>query len=187
MIVFLLAMLIGLSLLIFWQGSLLYASIFTVPTVYANDQAILDAFKLADLKKGELLIDLGCGNAKSLILAAREHGARGIGVENSLYCYLKSRWNVYRSGHRKNIRIVFGDFRKVEKELHDCDMVYMYLLNKVLTKIEPWFFNCIGLKTRAVVLCFWFPNIKPVKQSKTFNLGKEADLRLFLKPKTLDK
>ena len=171
--------LVFISGVLFWMASMLYASMFHVPTVYASDQAITDAFKLAKLRSGEKVVDLGCGNAKSLIIAARDFGARGVGVENSPYCYLKSRCNVILSGQSGKIKIVFGDFKKVEKELKESDVVYMYLLNKVLAKIEPWYFDHIGEQTRSVILSFRFAHHSPTKIKKTRNLGRPTELRLY--------
>lgn len=165
--------------IVFWMGSMLYASVFHVPTVYSSDQAITDALKLAGLKEGELVIDLGCGNAKSLIIAAKAFKAKGLGVENSLYCVIRSRLNIWLSGEKENVRIVFGDFKKVESDLAQADVVYLYLLNTVLAKIEPWYFKSIGRKTRTVTLGFWFASHKPLKTITTKNLGKNSDIRLY--------
>ena len=80
-----LLILILLLIVIFWLICLIFAQIFGAPTVYSSKKAVIDTLKLADLKKDELLIDLGCGNARVLILAAKEFGARGIGVDRSPY------------------------------------------------------------------------------------------------------
>jgi len=181
MVIFQIIVLIFLAGIVFWQGSLLYASMFTVPTVYANDQAILDAFDLTGLKRGELLIDLGCGNAKTLIMGAEKYGARGIGVENSLYCYLKSRLNVLLAGQNHKIKIIFGDFKKIERDLVKADVVYLYLLNKTLANIEDWFFSKISNNTRVVVLCFEFPKHKPKTIRETRNLGRQTNLRMYVR------
>jgi SAM-dependent methyltransferase len=169
------------SILLFWQGSLLFVAIFGTPTVYAFDQAMVDAFKLAKLEKGELVVDLGCGNAKSLIIAAKKFGAKGVGVEISPYCYLKSKWNVFVSGESKNVKIIFGDFKKAEKYLDKADVVYLYLLNKVLKVIEPWFFDHIDKDARVVSLSFTFDQKQPVQTCKTVNLGKDTKISLYKK------
>jgi SAM-dependent methyltransferase len=162
-----------------WQLILLITSIFTSPTVYAYDNAIEDSLKLAGLKKGELVVDLGCGNAKSLIIASKKFGAKGVGVEISPYCYLLAKWRVFAHGERKNIKIIFGDFKKAERYLTKADVVYLYLLNATLKKIERWFFASIGKNTRVVSLAFEFPNKKPVKKTLTFNLRKRTYSRLY--------
>ncbi len=165
--------------LLFWLLSVLLMTIFSSPTVYANDQAVEDSLKLANLKKGELVVDLGCGNAKSLILASKKFGAKGVGVEISPYCYFLARWRVFLYGERKNIKIIFGDFKKAEPYLKKADVVYLYLLNSTLKNIESWLFNIISKKTRVVSLAFVFPGHRPIKTAKTFNLSKNTNIRLY--------
>ncbi len=167
--------------LFFWQMSLLLSSVFWVPTVYAYSKAIEDAYELTKLKKGETVIDLGCGNAKSLIIAAKKYGAKGIGVEVSLYCFLKSKFNVVLAGQSKNIRIVFGDLKKLGDDLKKADVVYLYLLNSMLKKIEPWFFNHVSKETRVAVLSFHFDKHEPIKSKSTYNLGKNTKVYLYKK------
>jgi hypothetical protein len=167
--------------ILFWQVSLLFACIIGTPIVYSNSRAVEDAFRLAGLKNGETVIDLGCGNARTLIIAAKKFGAKGIGVDRSVYCFLKSNFNIWLAGERKNIKIVLGSFEKIEKNLKSADVVYFYLLNTVLQKIEPWFFKHIGPKTRVVSLSFVFAKNKPVDEAKTMNLGQETRIRLYHK------
>ena len=120
-IVFLIVIGLIVFLVLLWQLTLLLTSMLTSPTVYANDKAIEDSLKLAGLKRGESVVDLGCGNAKSLIIAAKKFGAKGIGVEISPYCYFLARWRVFVLGESKNIKIIYGDFTRAEKYLKSAD------------------------------------------------------------------
>jgi len=174
------AVLISLILLL-WQLSLLYVAVFGSPTVYANSQAIRDSLKLAKLKAGESIVDFGCGNANTLIIASREFGARGVGVEISPWCYIKAWWNVIVNGQVGRVKIVFGDFKKAEEYLKKADVVYLYLLNETLKKFESWYFKSISQKTRTVSLAFWFPSKKPLKTVSTFNLRKDTKIYLYKK------
>lgn len=167
------------SLLVaFWQICLIYAQVLGAPTVYANKNAIIDACKMAGLKKGQTLIDLGCGDGRSLILAAREFGAKGIGIERSPYCFLRSKVNVYLSG-QKDIKILFGDIQRFDTEIKKADAIYVYLLNSVLAKIETWLFDSKKINAQVVSLAFEFPNYKPKKIIETKNLRRNAKLRLY--------
>lgn len=177
---FIIFTILGLFVL-FWQLNLLIIAIFGTPIVYASDKAILDAFALAGLKKGNFVIDLGCGNGKSLIIAAKKFGARGVGVDLSLYCYIKSRLNVALAGQSKNIKIIWGDFKVAELDLAKADVVYLYLLNSVLKKIEPWFFRSISNKTKVVSLSFKFLRHQPIKTATTTNLHHKTKVLLYQK------
>lgn len=165
----------------FWQASLIYAQYIGAPSVYASDCALEQIFREVNIKPDDLIIDLGCGNAKSLIIASNSYSAKGIGVERSPYCYLVSKINVFLSGNSKNIKIFFGDFSRVEKELKKANFIYLYLFNPVLSKIESWLFNNIGSETKVLSLAFVFPNKKPEKIIKVTNLGRTTDLRVYFK------
>ncbi len=167
--------------LIFWQGCLLLAIVLHAPTVYTNQKAVDDALSLAQLKAGEIVIDLGCGNANTLILAAKKFGAKGIGVEISPYCYLASNLNILRAKEQKNVRVFLGDFKKVEKQLRQADVVYLYLLDTGLKKIEKWFFDLLKPGARVVSMSFKFAINQPVKIIQTENLGRVTKIRLYIK------
>ncbi|MCR4277739.1 MAG: hypothetical protein NUV80_00075 [Candidatus Berkelbacteria bacterium] len=183
-------MLITLSVLLiisvfvlFWQASLLMATISGSPIVYASPKAIRDCLKLTGLSPGQTVIDLGCGNARSLVLATKEFRAKGVGVDRSYYGYWRSIINVWLGGHAKDITIVRGDFRQIERQLTTADVVYLYLLNETLAQIESWLFRHIGKKTTIVSLAFSFPNHQPMETCETTNLGKKTTIRLYrLKP-----
>ncbi|MEK7202073.1 MAG: hypothetical protein AAB669_00865 [Patescibacteria group bacterium] len=175
----LLVLLILTVFVLFWQGSLLIATIAGSPIVYASPKAIRDCWKLAGLLPGQTVFDLGCGNARSLILASAEFGAKGVGVDRSYYGYWRAKINVWLVGRSKNIKIVRGDFSQVERQLATADVVYLYLLNETLAQIESWLFQHIGEKTVVVSLAFSFPNHQPTKTSETTNLGRKTTIRLY--------
>ena len=167
--------------LIFWLGCLIYAQALGAPTVYSSDQAITDALESAELKKGELVVDLGCGNAKSLIIAAKKFGAKGVGVERSPYCFVKSKLNIWLAGESKNITILLGDFKRAEPYIKKADVVYLYLFNSVIINIEDWLFDNIKKSTMVVSLAFEFKKHKPKRTIETRNLGRTTKIRLYCK------
>ncbi|MCL5411013.1 MAG: hypothetical protein M1324_04160 [Patescibacteria group bacterium] len=175
------AILIVILIEIFWLVCLIFAQLFGAPTVYSSKKAVIDTLKLAGLEKDELLIDLGCGNARVLIIAAKEFGVRGIGVDRSPYCFLKSKLSVLLSGQKDKIRIIFGNFEKAESYLPKADAVYLYLLNSANIKIENWLFKNISNKTKIVSLAFTFSKHIPKKSIFTKTLGRKTQASLYLK------
>lgn len=165
----------------FWQSSLIIAQYIGAPSIYTSQSVFDKAFGEVGVKSGDLVIDLGCGNAKSLITAARSYGARGLGVEVSPYCYIVSKINVLFSGNSNNIKIVFGNFACVKDQLKNADFVYLYLSNSSLKKMESWLFKNIGQKTKIISLGFIFPNKKPERTIKVVNLGSKSTLRIYSK------
>jgi SAM-dependent methyltransferase len=183
MVIILFIILAILVYVIFWQLSLIYSMILGAPTVYADTSAIIDCYKLAKLKKAELVVDLGCGDGKSLLIACKEFGAKGVGAEKSPYAYLLARIRrlIYLLAESNGCAVVFGDFRKTEKDLKNADLVYLYLFEDVLEKIESWLFNTIPKDCRVVSLAFPFKKHRPIKTSMTNNLGIKTTIYLYSK------
>lgn len=165
--------------LLFWGGSILWATITGPPIIYSSYQGIRDAFKLAGLNKGETVVDLGCGNGRALVIASKEFGARGIGIDRSLYCVLQAKLNVYLKGESKNVKIYYKPFEKAAREIKQADVIYLYLWPAAMTKIEPWLFSQLPEKTRVVSLLFRFIERKPIAELETKNLGTKMRISLY--------
>jgi len=94
-----------------------------IPWVPSSARRIDRALDLAGLRPGEMLYDLGCGDGRVLIAAARR-GARAVGIEVSplhcLYAWLRTR----SAGAGGQVSIRWGDFNRCD--LGDADVVYQY-------------------------------------------------------------
>ena len=165
----------------FWQVNLIVAQFWGAPSVYANKGAISDTISLAKPQKKELIVDMGCGDGRSLVFAARKFDLNGVGIERSLYCFLLAKILVWLSGENKRVKILFGDFKKAENYLQKADIVYLYLLNIVLERNEAWFFSNIKDDARIVSLSFGFKKHTPQETINTKNLGKKTTAFLYKK------
>ncbi|MEI8061191.1 MAG: methyltransferase domain-containing protein [Candidatus Berkelbacteria bacterium] len=163
---------------IFWVSSHLYSSIFHVPYVNSSDKAIHDALKLAGLNKGETLLDLGCGRGDALIIAARDFGAKAVGYEISPLPFLIARIKTLKY---PKIKVYCRDLRRANDDIKKADVIYLYLLNSVLDKIEDQIFANCKTNARIVSLAFKFPKHKPVDVMSTKNLGRMTDISLYEK------
>jgi len=170
------------TILLFWTISLLISAFAGAPSVFAENKAIDEAFKLAKLQKDELVVDLGCGDAKSLILAARKFSARGLGVEISPFYFLKAKLKVLLSGQSKKIKIVFGNFKKIERELKSADLLYLYLWENLLQKNEEWIFQSINPKARIVSLSFPFAKHKADQIKEVANARAVRKIYFYQSP-----
>jgi cyclopropane fatty-acyl-phospholipid synthase-like methyltransferase len=132
--------LIFVFVLLLWQASLIVAVVGGAPTVYPKEKVIRRAYDSVKLKKDQLVADLGCGNTRSLIIAAKQYKAKGIGIEISPFYYLAAKANVFLASESKNIKILFGNFRKRERGFKDADVIYLYFFDRITDKIEPFGF-----------------------------------------------
>lgn len=179
MIIFLALSLFFAFLILFWQISLIVAIVFGAPVVNAKNDTIVEAFKLAKLKKDETILDLGCSNARSLIIAAKRFGAKGIGVEISPFYYLKAKINVILSGQSKRIKIIYGDLKKKGDLIKRSDVLYLYLFPKLLCKIEQEIFRQLKNDARVVTVGFRFKNHKIKSQVEVENHSRKTKIYLY--------
>ena len=122
------------------------AGLSAAPYVPTKKRDVARFLKLAEIKKGERVYDLGCGDGR-LLSAAAKQGARAIGYEMSLLNYLFCLF--FRQGIKIKLRNFFkGDFR-------DADVVYMFLSQKAHNKMEGILAQ--QMKKGSKIICYVWP------------------------------
>ena len=103
-----------------------------VPT---ND-AVADAMlKMANVKPGDLVYDLGAGDGKIAIAAAKNYGATAVGIEyNKDMADLATR-NAARAGVSNKVKIINGDI--FVEDFSKANVLTMYLLPDLNLKLRP--------------------------------------------------
>jgi predicted RNA methylase len=91
--------------------------------------------ELAELKPGEVLFDLGAGDGRSVIMAAKAFNARAVGVELREDLAKKALSTIHDSGLADRVTIVNGDMFTVN--LTSADVVFLYLTTSANEKIKP--------------------------------------------------
>jgi predicted RNA methylase len=91
--------------------------------------------QLADLKPGEVLFDLGAGDGRSVIMAAKAFSARAVGVELREDLAKKALSTIHDNGLSDRVTIVNGDMFTVN--LTSADVVFLYLTTSANEKIRP--------------------------------------------------
>ena len=113
---------------------------------------------LANVGPDDLVYDLGCGDGRLVTIAAKECGARAVGVEIDPLRYLWCQVLITILGLRDRVRIVFGDFFKMD--LSNADVVTCYLLQETNDKLEGKLKKELRGGTRIVSNTFMFSNIE---------------------------
>ncbi|MGQ9538557.1 MAG: SAM-dependent methyltransferase [Candidatus Bathycorpusculaceae bacterium] len=90
---------------------------------------------LAQLKPGEVFFDLGAGDGRTVIMAAKDFGARAVGVELREDLAKRALSTVYEEGLQDRVTIVNGDMFNVD--LTSADVVFLYLTTGANEKIKP--------------------------------------------------
>lgn len=139
------------------QGADREPDVMFVPTPEPVVQAML---KMADVKPGDMVYDLGSGDGRIVINAAKNFGARGIGVDIDPKRVKEARRNVKRAGVESRVRIVQGDL--FEMDLSKASVVTLYLLQRLNEKLRPKLLRELRPGTRIVSQTFDMGDWKPV-------------------------
>lgn len=101
------------------------------PYLPTLEPQIAAAFKLLELKKGQTVLELGCGDGKVLIWAAK-HGYKTIGIELNPILAAIAWLRTRRYRHLVTVRI--GDFWKMRWP--EADGVFVFLLDRFMPKLD---------------------------------------------------
>ena len=116
---------------------------------------------LASLKEGELVYDLGSGDGRLAIAAARDYGARVVGVEINKTKVSESRRRLRELGLSSRVKILNRNFRDVN--LKDADVLALYLSSYILNSLTPKFESELKQGVRLVNFDFEVPAWKAAK------------------------
>ena len=117
--------------------------------------------KLAELKPGEILFDLGAGDGRTVIMAAKTFGARGVGVELREDLAKKAMGTIHDNGLADRVTIVNGDMFGVN--LTSADVVFLYLTTSANEKIRPKLDSELKKGVRVVSHDYEIIGWKPMK------------------------
>jgi SAM-dependent methyltransferase len=117
---------------------------------------------LAEVGPGDLVYDLGCGDGRMIVTAARRYGARAVGIEIDPLRYVWCQLLITVLGLRDRVRIVYGDF--FSQDLSEADVVTCYLLQSTNNELEGKFKRELAPGTRVVSNTFTFPGLPRVRQ-----------------------
>ncbi len=155
---------LALLAIILLFGTALIASISAAPWLPTRKKDIQRLLELAEIKPGEIIYDLGCGDGRLLIAAAKKYQASGIGFEISFFHYLWSWLNVWLSGCRANVKIKYLDFFR--QNFQEAQVIVCFLTPRAMIKLKPKFEHEMLPGSRLVSYCFSFPEIPPDEKNK---------------------
>lgn len=107
---------------------------FLAPYVPSPLPVIEHMLRLANLKPGEVLFDLGSGDGRTVTLAAKNFSARAVGVELREDLAKKALNLIHEEGLANRITIVNDDMFNVN--LKSADVVFLYLTTSANEKIR---------------------------------------------------
>jgi SAM-dependent methyltransferase len=139
---------------------LVVPAIHGLPWVPTREARIRRALQLAELHPGETLYDLGSGDGRVLLLAAREFGARAVGVEIGPIQCLVSWARAWLNRSRDRVQTRCGNFYKAD--FREADVVFFYLSSSQISRLWPLLETQLHPGTRVVSIAAEIPNWQPI-------------------------
>jgi SAM-dependent methyltransferase len=130
-----------------------------VPFVPTPPKVVEAMLKMAKVTSDDFVIDLGCGDGRIVIAAAKEFKARGRGVDFNPKRVQEANANARQAGVRGRVQFVQGDF--FEADIRDATVVTLYLLSSVNLKLRPKLLKELRVGSRIVSHGFDMGDWKP--------------------------
>ena len=115
------------------------------PTPY---EVVNEMLKLSDVRKDDLVYDLGCGDGRIVIMAAKERGARGVGVDLDPQRIKESTGNARKAGVTDRVRFFQKDLFTMD--IREATVVMLYLWPEVNLRLRPKLFAELKPGTRVL-------------------------------------
>lgn len=149
-----------------------------VPFVPTPQAVVERMLAIAEVKKDDILYDLGSGDGRIVITAAKQYGARGVGIDLDPKRIREARINASKAGVDKQVEFIAGDLFKAD--LSDANVVTLYLLNSVNRDLRPQLWKQLKVGTRVVSHAFdmgqeWPPEKTEHVQGSTIYLWTISD------------
>ena len=108
---------------------------FLAPFVASPTPVVRQMLILADLKPGEILYDLGSGDGRAVIMAAKDFGAESVGVELRDDLAKRALSSIQKLDLNEKTQIIQKDIFTVN--LSSANVVFLYLTTSANEKIKP--------------------------------------------------
>ncbi len=132
-----------------------------VPYVPTPQEVVDRMLELAEVKKGDVVYDLGSGDGRIVVTAAKKYGVKAIGFEIDPQRIKESHENIKKAGVENLVEIRQQDIRTVD--LSAASVLTMYLLPEVNLMIRPNIWKQMKPGSRVVSHDFDMGDWKPLK------------------------
>jgi hypothetical protein len=146
---------------------------------YPTPETVVDRMlEFGELKAGEKMYDLGSGDGRIIITAARKYHADATGVELDTDLVLESAAKIRQFGLQKSARIIHGDILK--QNYSSANLITVYLLPESNIKVRPILDTQLKKGTRIVAHDFVIGGWVPVKTETIPDDGEGRSHTLYL-------
>jgi len=123
-----------------------------VPYVPTPQEVVDKMLDLAKVGENDTLFDLGCGDGRIVVTAAKERGARGTGIDIDPTRIAEAKENAKKAGVSDRAQFRVGDLFKTD--FSTATVVTLYLLPTINAKLRPQLWKQLKVGTRVVSHAF---------------------------------
>jgi precorrin-6B methylase 2 len=145
-----------------------------VPYVPTTEEAVQAMLKLANVQKTDILYDLGCGDGRIVIAAAKTYGARGVGIDIDPQRIREAKENAKKAGVEKLVRFEENDL--FQADFREATVVSLFLLPTINLRLRPKLLQDLKPGTRVVSNTFDMGDWKPDKQETLGGIDEDVYL-----------
>ncbi len=120
-----------------------------MPYVSTPDEVVAEMLRIANVDKDDVLYDLGCGDGRIVITAAKMYGCRGVGIDVDPDRIRESRENAIKAGVSDRVQFIQMDL--FEAEIREASVVTLYLFSGVNLRLRPKLFRELSPGSRVRV------------------------------------
>jgi SAM-dependent methyltransferase len=142
-----------------------------VPYVPTTEAAVQEMLKLAGVKKSDVVYDLGCGDGRIVITAAKTYGSRGVGIDINPVRIGEAKENAKKAGVENLVRFEENDL--FQADIHEASVVTLFLLPNINLKLRPKLLQDLKPGTRVVSNTFDMGDWKAEKETDVGNSDDE--------------
>ena len=151
-----------------------------VPYV-STPQAVVDAMlRLAEVRAGDVVYDLGCGDGRIVITAARSFGATGVGIDIDPRRIEEADAAARRAGVSGSVRFAVQDLFKTD--FSAATVVSLYLVPEVNAKLLPKFRAELQPGTRVVSHQYRIGDWAPARSESAWSGSTDHQIFLWIVP-----
>ena len=140
-----------------------------VPFVPTTEEAVQAMLKLAEVKSTDTVYDLGCGDGRIVIAAAKNFAARAVGIDIDPVRIREARESAKKAGVENRVKFIEQDL--FQADFHEATVVTLFLLPQVNLQLKPKLLKDLKPGTRIVSNTFDMGDWKPEKE---FNVGNDS-------------
>jgi cyclopropane fatty-acyl-phospholipid synthase-like methyltransferase len=148
------------------------------PYVSTPDGVVREMLRLAEVGPRDIVYDLGCGDGRIVIAAARDFGARGVGIDIDPRRIAEANAGARRAGVQERVRFVVQDLFK--SDFSEATVVTLFLFAELNAKLLPKFRAELRPGTRVVSHQFGIGDWKPRTRSLVYADGLDHWIHLWV-------